>query len=111
MEQDTNNTVGSSEIGNTSKDNQWEFDFDGWTLGEDAKYMSTLNRAQQSGDLRPLYPHWSRMIKHWPFAKNPGAPQSYEGLDESTYYEIIERINRGISAPKRPEARTGGGET
>jgi hypothetical protein len=92
-------------------DNLWELDFDGWTLGEDAMYISLLNRVRDTGDLRPLFAHWARMIKHWPFAKNPGLPSSYVGLDEAMYNEIIERVNRGIRSPKRADGRSGGGET
>ena len=92
-------------------DNQWDLAYDGWTLGEDVMYMLALSKAQQTGDMRPLFPHWARMIKHWPFALNPSMPASYAGLDDSVYLEIIDRINRGIRAPKPPEGRTGGGET
>lgn len=89
----------------------WEFDFDGWTLGEDAMYMTQLVRARETGDYRPLFPHWARMIRQWPFAARPGDPRSYMQLEESMLLEIIERINRGIYLGKRPDGRTGGGET
>ncbi len=89
----------------------WELNFDGWTLGEDAMYMYQLSRAQQSGNLRPLFPHWSRMIRHWPFKIDPRDLKAYADLGPEVHQEIIERINRGIRAPKRPDGRSGGGET
>ncbi len=92
-------------------DNMWELNFDGWTLGEDAMYMYQLSRAQQSGNLRPLFPHWSRMIRHWPFKIDPRDLKAYADLGPEVHQEIIERINRGIRAPKRPDGRSGGGET
>src|SRR5690349_18428870 len=48
--------------------NNWDFDYDGWTMGEDALYMQLLERCRQTGEMRPLYSHWSRMIRHWPYA-------------------------------------------
>ena len=92
-------------------DEKWEFDFDGWTLGEDATYMTTVQRVYESGDFSPLYGHWARMIRCWPFALDPRHLRNYDKLDRSVHTEIIERIERAIRAPKRPEGRLGGGET
>ena len=89
----------------------WEFDFDGWTVGEDALYMAALARAQQSGNLKPLYPHWARMIRRWPLAFDPRDLKSYAKLEEPVCREIIEQINQGIHYPKREDARMGGAET
>jgi len=91
--------------------NSWEFDFDGWTLGEDALYMATLARAQQTGDFTGVYAHWARMIRHWPYAIDPGDLKNYTKLDDAARAEIVERINHSIRFPKRPDGRTGGGET
>src|SRR5258708_29754652 len=91
--------------------NVWEFDFDGWTVGEDALYMEALAQAQQTGNLRPLYPHWARMIRRWPLALNPRDLKSYAKLEEPIVREIIEQINQGIRYPKREDARMGGAET
>lgn len=91
--------------------NIWEFDFDGWTVGEDALYMEALARAQQSGNFKPLYPHWARMVRRWPVACDPRDLKSYAKLEESVCREIIEQINRGIHYPKREDGRMGGAET
>ena len=91
--------------------NTWEFDYDGWTMGEDALYMQTLERAQRTGDLRPLFSHWCRMIRHWPYALDPTDLKCYTKLDETACREIIEQINLLIRLPKRPDGRNGGGET
>ncbi|MEP7287261.1 MAG: hypothetical protein ABI947_16015 [Chloroflexota bacterium] len=89
----------------------WEFDFDGWTIGEDTMYMMQLEKARYTNDLRPLFAHWARMIRHWPFALAPNKLTSYGQLDDAVHLEIIERINQGIRIPKRADGRTGGGET
>ncbi len=91
--------------------NTWEFDYDGWTMGEDALYMQTLEYAQRTGDMRPLYSHWSRMIRHWPYALDPTDLKCYTKLDEAACREIIEQINLLMRIPKRPDGRNGGGET
>ena len=91
--------------------NLWDFNFDGWTLGEDALYMQALAEAQRTGNVRLLFAHWSRMVRHWPFPLNPSDLKSYVNLEESVYNEIIERINRGIRLPKTIDGRSGGGET
>ncbi len=91
--------------------NNWDFDFDGWTLGEDAQYMECVAHAQRTGDLSPLYAHWARMIRHWPYAFDPSDLRSYAKIDDAAREDILERINHSIRFPKRPEGRTGGGET
>lgn len=91
--------------------NTWDFDYDGWTTGEDALYMETLERAQRTGNMRPLYSHWSRMIRHWPYALDPTDLTSYVRLDDDACREIIEQINLLMRLPKRPDGRNGGGET
>ena len=91
--------------------NLWEFDLDGWTLGEDALYIEALNRSERSGDLRYVYPHWARMIKHWPYPGNPGNIKSYAKLDRAAHDDIVARIEQCLRLPKKADGRSGGGET
>src|SRR5271165_287953 len=67
----------------------WDFDLAGWTLGEDALYIHQVIRVRQTGDYRPLFPHWARMIRHWPLPLDPGKITSYVGLDPALYAEIV----------------------
>jgi hypothetical protein len=95
----------------TNADNAWEFDVSGWTLGEDALYIEQLREAQRNGNMQPLFAHWARMIRHWPFALHPRDLTSYAKLDEATLKEIIQRLDLAIRLPKREDSRMGGGET
>ncbi|SRR5258706_13380432 len=96
--------------GRTS-DSMWELDFDGWTVGEDAMYMYQVSRAQHTGNLKPLFPHWSRMIRQWPYAHDPRNLKRYADLGPEAHQEIMRRIDEGIRLPKRIDGRSGGGET
>ena len=89
----------------------WEFDFEGWTIGEDALYIQALAHAQRTGNYRPLFPHWARMIRHWPLAQDPRDIRNYTKLEDPFCREIIEQINQGIRFPKREDSRMGGAET
>jgi hypothetical protein len=92
-------------------DSLWEFDFDGWTIGEDAIYILALAEAEKMGNWRRVYPHWARMIVHWPYALNPADLKSYNQLTDDQMRDIITQIEQGIGLSKRYERRTGGGET
>ena|SRR5450432_1870850 len=106
-------SIQTAQVGevNLSDFNIWEFDFDGWTLGEDALYISALNRSERNGDLRLVFSHWARMIKHWPYPGDPGNIKSYAKLDRAAQQDIIARIEQGLRLPKKADGRSGGGET
>ena|SRR5258708_16431949 len=95
----------------TNADNAWEFDVSGWTLGEDALYIEQLREAQRTGNVKPLFPHWARMVRHWPFALDPKNLNNYAKLDDATLKELIQRLDLAIRLPKREDSRMGGAET
>ncbi len=92
-------------------DGPWSFDFDGWTMAEDMMYLAALDQARKNGNMRLIYPHLARMVRHWPYKLAPAQLNSYDELTPDQMNDLIERIDKGLGGSKDLAYRSGGAET